>query len=864
MDTESESTKSLQSVLQDGLEALKQKDYSTAIAQLESVRQAATEPAMIVKAQMGLIRAYARTGEVQLASALCKPLCQSSNPQIQTWATQTLTDLTSATDPPTPPSAPPPDETGFTPIAPTADATGFTPLGSTPLSSAREVIPPTAGRSFRSAARSTPAIPPDANPIIDSHAPTEVLPLDSSESIPDRSTSEDFDLASVDTTDITDATDITDTPNRTAIDPLAPTELPEPATPPVEDTDRTAIGLPAAEMTALLPSPIAQWRQAGRAQKWTSLGDVDASPLWALAAGTAVVLFLLIRTGWQISQAFLNSTLFSLSWPINLHIYRSYKTPSWQIAIGLVVLFCITPWLLDTILKRVYRLQPLSLVRLESHSLETIRLLKRTSNQRRYPIPKFSILPDKAPLIFTYGYLPRHARIVVSQGLLAQLDDEELAAIVAGELGHIAYWDFGILSLITLLMQLPYLVYWHIAAWGDRQHDRVLKGTAAFLSALGYGLYWLLRLPGLWLSRVRLYYSDRMATELTGNPNALTRALLKLSVGIADEIQRQGYTAPLLESFELLLPIGSRGALCLGSLYNPPATALLEWDRSNPYRRWLAINNAHPPLGDRLHLLMLYARHWRLLPELDWQAISPDAAELRSLKGAQPLPTAMPRRSSAFSARRLLLQGAPFFGLLIGGAIATILLIIGWLASQNRWLTVDWLWDDRLSILIGGMLVGFSFGMFQRINPSFPDIKRSNLLLEPSLPTLLTDPTPLPIDSQPIRIRGILLGRRGISNRLMPDLILKTQTGTIRLHHMSRFGPVGNLLSQTLRPIALMDTPVIVTGWFRRGATPWIEVETLQAQRGGTTIRSEHPIWSTLLACLTTLLGVLIIFTGAV
>jgi hypothetical protein len=40
---------------------------------------------------------------------------------------------------------------------------------------------------------------------------------------------------------------------------------------------------------------------------------------------------------------------------------------------------------------------------------------------------------------------------------------------------------------------------------------------------------------------------------------------------------------------------------------------------------------------------------------------------------------------------------------------------------------------------------------------------------------------------------------------------------------------------------------VIVTGWFRRGATPWIDVETLQAG-GGMTSTSGHPIWSAILA----------------
>jgi hypothetical protein len=287
---------------------------------------------------------------------------------------------------------------------------------------------------------------------------------------------------------------------------------------------------------------------------------------------------------------------------------------------------------------------------------------------------------------------------------------------------------------------------------------------------------------------------------------------------------------------DLLLPVDANQAM-----KSFPSPALLEWDRSNAYRKWLAINNSHSALGDRLHLLSLYAKHWRLDSELEWDITKPQNDN-----------------------RRFLLQSAPFLGIAVGLAIALILWSFGWVADKAGWLGLSWMWGDE-SIIRGLPCIGFGIGTFWRINSFFPDIKR-NLQVTADLTPLLTQPSALPVDSQPIRIQGNLLGRRGFKNWLHQDLWLQTQTGLIRLHHTSKQGVFGDLLPQPIRPQALMNEkfanePVTVTGWFRRGVAPWIDVETIQAKRG-TTIRSEHPVWSTAIGVMAALLGIYMLFKG--
>ncbi|NJR37605.1 MAG: M48 family metalloprotease [Leptolyngbyaceae cyanobacterium CSU_1_4] len=778
--------------LQLGLAALKRQDYAEAIAVLESVQQSTPNPSTRARAEMELVKAYAQTGDRQRASALCQLLCSHANLQVQTWARQTLARLNGRSDSEAQSEAQSEVQSEAQSVA--ADLTGFVPFTD-------------ASPQPRSAIRSVPfpkTVPfPEANHSLSPGLPKSNRLPKSEELFNPEASSKPKELVSSARSPLPEAE------VKTEVYPILKAKPEENAIP--------------AEVT---------WKQAGRAKKWTSLGKVDFSKLWGVE-GLTVVGFLgsVCALPW-VGQGMLNWMLWQISWPVDLRRFAAFNI---NFTVGLIplllILLAVSPGLLDALLARTDQLQALTLVELERHSPEATRLLKRVCAQRHQKVPRLGWLPHAVPLTLTYGYLPNNARIVVSQGLLEQLSEDEIAALYAVELAHIRHWDFAILSWMAGVALLPHWVYWQVAIWGDRQSDRVLQTVAVIVSSLAYGLYHFLRLPGLTLARMRHYYSDRTAAELTGNPNALTRGLVKMAIGIHQEIQRQGQTSSLLERLDLLIPVGASQAL--RGLPNP---AFLEWDRCNPYRQWLAVNNSHGALGDRLHLLGMYAQHWRLESELDW--------ETRNHPKPNP---------------RFLLQAAPFLGIAAGLAIALGLWSLGWIAGQAGWLGLSWLWGDR-SLLIGAPLIGFSVGTFWRINTFFPDIKR-NLPLTSDLSSWLSNPIALPIDSPPIRLQGKLLGRRGFSNRLHQDLLLHTETGFIRLHHTSNLGVFKNLMPQPLRPEQFLNEIVTVTGWFRRGVSPWIDVETIQTPQGRT-LRGEHPVWSTTLGAIAAVLGIYMIFKG--
>lgn len=596
-----------------------------------------------------------------------------------------------------------------------------------------------------------------------------------------------------------------------------------------------------------------EWRNAGRAQRWSLYPLKRRLPFWLSQFGTAIALLWVTTIVLQGTVIIATWLLKPFTWFLDLPQWSLWTDhPVRVVFVLLIGLMAASPWLLDAILRRFYGMNLLTDDYLAECSPEAMRLLKRFSSQRQIPQPQLRILPTQAPIAFSYGHLPRTTRIVISQGVLKQLDAAEIATIYASEMGHCLNGDMLLMSLVAIVNQLPYLIYRSLADEGNRQTNRFVRGIVAAFAALAYGAFWLCRWPGLWLAKSRIRQSDLTAANLTGNPNGLARSLLKLSMGMAAEIQRVNHTSYLLESFEMLMPVGYRSALSLGSALSYAASvthdtttqesiaALLDWDRQHPHRRWLTLNNTHPLMGDRLHQLMTYARQWRLEPEI---TIHPSSS-----------------KSSLHTSHSLFQQGAPYFMVLIGLGISGLLVISGQIARSLGAYSLSWLWSDRFYVFAGCLALALSFGIILRINALFPDIKPSHTRTNPLLPDMLTNPRMMPLDSQPIQLSGKLLGRKGISNWLSQDLVLETDTGCIKLHYLSQLGPISNLIIQP-RPEELIGRPVILTGWFRRGATPWIDIDTIRTQRGQL-LRAGHPVWSTVIAVVAALLGTYVLYTG--
>jgi heat shock protein HtpX len=153
------------------------------------------------------------------------------------------------------------------------------------------------------------------------------------------------------------------------------------------------------------------------------------------------------------------------------------------------------------------------------------------------PVPRVAVSTSRRPGAFTAGRTNRSAVVVVSAGLLEALDGDELDAVLAHELAHIAHGDVAVM---TLASSLSVAVEWcgrgvreTVGALGDLiPFDLAddLLGLAfaalvlavAAICAVGATVA---RLPIRALGRSRELAADRDAARLLGQPAQLAAAL---------------------------------------------------------------------------------------------------------------------------------------------------------------------------------------------------------------------------------------------------------------------------------------------------------------------------------------------------
>jgi heat shock protein HtpX len=157
--------------------------------------------------------------------------------------------------------------------------------------------------------------------------------------------------------------------------------------------------------------------------------------------------------------------------------------------------------------------------------------------------PAVRVVEDETPSCYTLGRFT-DATIVVTTGLLEQLDRDELAAVLAHELAHVANRDVTLMTITALFLEITDRVYHAVRlprrALSDYDslsgRERFAVQYLSVLLAAVYVLLW----PVLWLfpvvaeratrtlAHAREFAADAAAARTTGTPLALATALIAL------------------------------------------------------------------------------------------------------------------------------------------------------------------------------------------------------------------------------------------------------------------------------------------------------------------------------------------------
>lgn len=145
--------------------------------------------------------------------------------------------------------------------------------------------------------------------------------------------------------------------------------------------------------------------------------------------------------------------------------------------------------------------------------------------------PKVYIINDSAPNAFATGRDPQHAIVGVTTGLLEIMDDRELTAVMAHEIGHVQNYDirvstmaFGLVSAIGLLADIALRVVFY--GGNNRNNNNGIVMIFAFVAAIV--AFFIARVIQAMISRQREYLADASGALTTRDPEALASALAKL------------------------------------------------------------------------------------------------------------------------------------------------------------------------------------------------------------------------------------------------------------------------------------------------------------------------------------------------
>ncbi|MEM3004535.1 MAG: zinc metalloprotease HtpX [Candidatus Bathyarchaeia archaeon] len=218
----------------------------------------------------------------------------------------------------------------------------------------------------------------------------------------------------------------------------------------------------------------------------------------------------------------------------------------------MVVGFNLLQWLFAPyMINAMYKVREIS----EPDSTGLRSMVARLSDRIGLRMPKVMIADIPIPNAFAYGSPIAGSRVAVTTGLLKELQDEEVEAVLGHELGHLKNRDVQVMMFASVLPAIFYFIgnSMMMSAYygGGRQRE---GGSAApmLIGMISMAIYYVLTLLVLGLSRLREYYADQRSISIVDDgARKLSEALAKI-VSSSSKMKLQRQTPGSLNSFKAL------------------------------------------------------------------------------------------------------------------------------------------------------------------------------------------------------------------------------------------------------------------------------------------------------------------------
>jgi len=166
--------------------------------------------------------------------------------------------------------------------------------------------------------------------------------------------------------------------------------------------------------------------------------------------------------------------------------------------------------------------------------------VKELADKSGLPMPRVATVPNNTPNAFTFGRSARDATLAVHDGLLNNLNKDEVRGVIAHELGHIKHKDYIVMTVLSALPLIAYIVAQFALRAGmmsSYSRGRNKEGNAGaaliVIGVISFAVYIITFLSVMRLSRLREHFADAYSAYLTGAPRSLESGLAKITYGLS-------------------------------------------------------------------------------------------------------------------------------------------------------------------------------------------------------------------------------------------------------------------------------------------------------------------------------------------
>jgi heat shock protein HtpX len=204
----------------------------------------------------------------------------------------------------------------------------------------------------------------------------------------------------------------------------------------------------------------------------------------------------------------------------------------------------------------------------ESSAPELVAIVRELAQHAGIPMPRVYVMDSAQPNAFAVGRNPQHAAVCATTGLINTLSRDEIAGVIGHELAHVRNHDTLTMTITaTIAGAISMLAQFGMLFRGGGRNNLGIVGSMLMLILAPLAAM----IVQMAISRTREYGADNLGARISGRPDALASALVKISRDAEAVPNETAETHPTTAPLFIINPLSGRGMDNLFSTH--PSTA---------------------------------------------------------------------------------------------------------------------------------------------------------------------------------------------------------------------------------------------------------------------------------------------------